>query len=103
MQPETWEVRRVVRWHAPHPPKNTRYSPHVRREEFKAIPSAEYMTIPSVNAISSAIYIGDQSDTNSSTYKSERNPSHATRGFARQKTAFCKQNFYFLPTEMPTR
>ena len=57
------------------------------------------MTIPSVNAIPSAIYIGDQSDTNSSTYKSERNPSHATRGLARQKTAFCKQNSYFLPTE----
>ena len=31
--------------------------------------------------------------------KSERNPSHATRGLARQKTAFCKQNSYFLPTE----
>ena len=60
------------------------------------------MTIPSVNAIPTAISINDESDTNSThliTYKSERNPTHATRGLARQKTAFCKQNFYFLPTD----
>ena len=60
-QPEKWEARHV-RWHAPHPPKNTRYSPHVRRVNCQGISSAQYMTLPAVNAIPSAREIDSQSE-----------------------------------------
>ena len=46
----------------PSPPKNTRYSPHVRRVNCQGISSAQYMTLPAVNAIPSAREIDSQSE-----------------------------------------